>query len=340
MLALAALASVCSWFALDAPGRGPRVPVGSRAMALYPLPAVHLPGAACELRNIEPRNIAMCREQSEFVAALVDADGSRCASVGSVLRIDDVRPASSDNSGRVLTSLESATVLRVRCTVVGRARIVGCANLEAWRDWRRAREHAEYLVADVVDYSDDESGSGSRSSGSTSCGEDVMEDVVDDLFRLVDALLAAPEESQSGLDVAAVVASLEDAASLCEDGRWWDALELWQRYCATRSAAELMRHRAERDELLIDAKLKQGGMLSLPVNERALPPADRARLRDLDARAHDATSQMELDDSASFQACLESRLPAERAERLQQGVQREAGRLARRAALQRALDAS
>ena len=122
--------------------------------------------------------------------------------------------------------------------------------------------------------------------------------------------------------------------------RWWEALELWQRHCATRAAVLAAQHRAERNELIIEAKLQQGGMLTIPVDEALLPEADRARLRDLDRRAADAASQIGLDDAASFQACLESRSAQERARRLLQGVQREAERLARRAALRRALDAS
>ena len=205
-----------NWFNLDAPGRGPRIPPGSRQLALYPLPAVYLPGSTCELRNIEPRNIAMCREQSEFVASLVDDDGSRCASIGSILRIDSVQPAVSDTSGRVLASLESESLLRVQCTVVGRAHIVGCENLEAWRDWRRAREKAEYLLADVVDYADDDDG-GMGDEDDTS---KLIDDVVDSLYRLTDALLEADElEGPNLFDTQAAVASLEDAATLCEDGR-------------------------------------------------------------------------------------------------------------------------
>jgi len=81
-------------------------------------------------------------------------------------------------------------------------------------------------------------------------------------------------------------------------------------------------------------------VLSIPVNEATLPEADRVRLWDLDSRAADAAKQIGLDDASSFLACLKSRSAAERAERLLQGVQREAERLARRAALRRALDAS
>ena len=64
------------------------------------------------------------------------------------------------------------------------------------------------------------------------------------------------------------------------------------------------------------------------------------QLADLDARAADAVAQMGVDDTATFQACLEARRPAERAAILLRGVEREAERLMRRAALQRALDAS
>ena len=74
--------------------------------------------------------------------------------------------------------------------------------------------------------------------------------------------------------------------------------------------------------------------------QHSLDAADRGKLADLDARAADAIDQMGLDDNAAFQACLEARRPAQRAEILLRGVQREAERLGRRAALKRALDMS
>ena len=79
-------------------------------------------------------------------------------------------------------------------------------------------------------------------------------------------------------------ALLEQAAELASAERWWEALELWQVHCATRRAAAATRHRSERNEFLIDAKIRQGGALQIPVNERSLPTADREQLADLDAR--------------------------------------------------------
>lgn len=64
------------------------------------------------------------------------------------------------------------------------------------------------------------------------------------------------------------------------------------------------------------------------------------KLIDLDLRAKEALAQIGLDDVQTFQACLEARSTSERAALMLEGVQREAARLARRAALQRALDAS
>ena len=319
-------------FQLDAPGRGPRIPQSTRQMALYPLPAVYLPGSECMVRNIEPRNKKMCQEQSEFVVACVNADRSACASIGSVLRIDNVRPARRDNSGQVLATTEESNVLEVRCTVVGRVRIVACDNLEAWRD----RSRAEYLVADVADYDDEVE----ESAAPDDVSPPDEDEVAGAIYKLTDALLeSAPADgSEPGLDVDAAVASLEYAAELCADHRWWDALDVWQMHCATRLAAVAALHRVERNEFVIDAKMRQGGMLEIPVKEWTLDIADRVKLADLDARAADAAAQMGLDDASSFQEMLETRLPAERAALLLRGVEREAERLARRASLARSLE--
>ena len=351
-------------FRLDAPGRGPRAPPGTRQVALYPLPAVYLPGSQCVVRNIEARNIAMCRERAEFVAARVSADRASCASVGALLRIDDVRPAPRDYSGRVLAEGASENergVLEVRCSVVGRVRVVACANLEAWRKPQRD----EYLVADVAPYEDDGEGEAKAAAVEAAAAAAALEaaaveaaagaaeqevwwmgaaaasDVADAIYQLIDALLATDGLSGAAgaKDIDALVGSLERAAALAEEADWWGALELWQAHCATRQAGAAAAHRAERDELLIDAKLRQGGALQIPVREETLEQADRARLADLDARAADAIAQTGVDDASAFQACLEARTPAERAAILLHGVQREAERLARRAALERALGA-
>ena len=124
------------WFPLDAPA--PATLAAGRAMPLYPLPALYLPGSTCmvaapaalptppaapaaaaaptappphpprlsrarrthrthhaahtkQVRNVQLRNIAMCKENSEFAAALVsldDAQHAQCSRVCSVLRVD------------------------------------------------------------------------------------------------------------------------------------------------------------------------------------------------------------------------------------------------------------
>ena len=158
-------------------------------------------------------------------------------------------------------------------------------------------------------------------------------------IRLGEALLEI-SDAEDDFDVDAAVASLEEAAELASTQRWWDALELWQVHCATRRAAAATRHRSERNEFLVDAKLREGGALQIPIDERSLAPADRGRLAGLDRRASDAAAQMGLDDVSAFQAALESRGVAERVAVLRDGVHRETERLAARAAVRRAFDAS
>lgn len=269
------------------------------------------------------------------------------------MRIDDVKRAARDNSGMVLADSAVSSVLEVRCTVIGRVRIVACENLEAWRV-----RSDEYLVADVEAYDDDDDVDDASDIAAASAalapiaapeeawwmGAAAAGDVADALYRLVDELLALAavegSDAAGGTDVDAAVESLERAAARAEDEDWWGALDVWQVFCATRLAASAALHRAERNEFIIDAKLRQGGEMRIPVQEWTLEAADRAKLADLDARARDAVAQMGVDDIAAFQDCLEARRPSQRAAVLLRGVEREAERLARRAALRRALDAS
>ena len=321
-----------SWFSLDS--ASPNSPRSARAstarLPLYPLPTVYLPGGTCELRNIEPRNRAMCCEHDEFVASLVAPDGDKCARIGAVLRVDDVSAAKRDSSGRVLVAQATTNVLHVRCTIVGRAEIISCANLDDWRSPDRDR----YLMVDVANYDDEADAAGA--AGDDDEGNVLTAEAPEALYGLVDALLE--DSAADGIDAggrSAAVETLEQAADLAEGGKWWEALELWQRHCATRRAAHWAQHRADRDEFLVDAKIRQGGALQLPVREATLPEADRASLADLDRRAEDAAVQMGLDDNEGFQACLQSRGPAQRARLLRDGARREADRLRRRALLAR-----
>jgi Lon protease-like protein len=304
-------------------------------LALYPLPAVYLPGSTSMLRNVEPRNIAMVREQDVIVASLLDGNRRRCAEVGSLLRIDDVQREAADSSGQVLSSAASSDVLMVHCTVIGRVQLLKCDNLDAWITGDT------YLLADVCEYTDEEGSEQSLSDGVTE--ERLRADVADSIYRLVDALLLEEQMADGaadGINATAAVAALEEAASHIASGCWWEALEVWQRHCATRVFALQAQHQVERNEFVIDCKLKEGGVLQIPVQEHTLCDKDRRKLMDLDARAREALDEMGLDDAGTFQGCLEARTVRERAMVLRAGVLREAERLDRRAALRRALDAS
>ena len=104
LLLLLPTAAALRWFPLDVPAPAASGTAGARPMALYPLPALYLPGATCTVRNVQLRNIAMCKEEREFAAALVsldDAQRAQCARVCSVLRIDSIQPAARDASGKV-----------------------------------------------------------------------------------------------------------------------------------------------------------------------------------------------------------------------------------------------
>ena len=69
---------------------------------------------------------------------------------------------------------------------------------------------------------------------------------------------------------------VEEAATLATAETSWRALELWQRYCATRLASADADARADRDEVLIDAMVRLGGAISVPATRRC--PDDRRRI--------------------------------------------------------------
>ena len=302
-----------SWVRFDA---SPTAATNTQQYPLYPLRATYMPCGSVELRNTEPRNVRMCRETEYFVATLLNADGASCAEVGTLLRIDDVENATRDATGQVLARPRDAPrALRVRCTAVGRRRLVGIRNGDAYFD-AGARLRGEFLVGEFEAYEDEES-----------------TDTTPDNAASALAFLA---RSLQG-DERRVV---EEAATLATVETSWEALELWQRYCATRRATAVADARADRDELLIDAKVRQGGAITVPVDISTLPPDDRRRILENDERAADALEQLEIADAAAFQALLEERSATARLAALAAGALREGSRLAQRAALQRAFAAS
>jgi len=281
------------------------------------LRATYMPCGRIELRNIEPRNVRMCKEAEYFVASLLNADGASCAEVGTLLRIDAVENATRDTTGQVLACpREAPRVLRVRCAAVGRRRLVNVKNGDAYFD-AGARLRGEYLVGEFEDYDDDE--------GATDAPPPAAAPAL--------AFLARSLEEDERIVV-------EEAAALATVTTSWEALELWQRYCATRLATVSLESRADRDELIIDAKVRAGGAITIPVDESTLPPDDRRRILAADERAADALQQLEIADAAAFQAILETRSVDGRLTALADGALREGSRVAQRAALQRAFAAS
>ena len=304
-----------SWVRFDAPPPTNAANTAQR-YPLYPLRATYMPCGSVELRNTEPRNVRMCKETEYFVASLLNADGASCAAVGTLLRIDGVENATRDATGQVLVRPRDAPrALRVRCTAVGRRRLVGIRNGDAYFD-AGARLRGEFLVGEFAEFEDEE-----------------QTDTTPDNAASALAFLA---RSLQG-DERRVV---EEAAALATAENSWAALELWQRYCATRLATAAADARADRDELLIDAALRRGGAITVPVDISTLPPDDRRRILENDERAADALRQMELADATAFQALLEERSATARLAALAAGALREGSRLAQRAALQRAFAAS
>ena len=304
-----------SWVRFDAPPPTNAATTTQR-YPLYPLRATYMPCGAVELRNTEPRNVRMCREAEYFVASLLHADGASCAEVGTLLRIDGVENATRDNTGQVLARPRDAPrALRVRCTAVGRRRLVGIRNGDAYFD-AGARLRGEFLVGEFEAYEDEEP-------------TDTTPDNAASALAFLARSLQGDERNV-----------VEEAAALATAETSWEALELWQRYCATRLATAAADARADRDELLIDAALRRGGAITVPVDISTLPPDDRRRILENDERAADALEQLEIADAAAFQALLEERSATARLAALAAGALREGSRLAQRAALQRAFAAS
>jgi len=262
-----------------------------------------------------------------FVASLLADDGSACASVGCVVRVDAVEEFARDSYDQVFTEppalSERDYLLLLNCTVLQRVEIQSVDNPEAWMDAGKR----DFLIAQVADYADAADDAGAAAGGALAA----------DALAVVATVIERSDKIWMAQSLAATLLAASAHARRLES---WEASELWQRYCATMIAYVDSEHSAERSEVLIDAAINRGGPLLLPVDVDTLDARDRKRVDELDARHADYKAQLRLHTARDFQDALESTSAADRLMRLAKACTAEAVRLGARAGLDEAFQKS
>lgn len=104
---------------------------------------------------------------------------------------------------------------------------------------------------------------------------------------------------------------------------------IWQALCYTVREGRQILLSSDRNELLVEAAVRKGGPLQLPVHVEDVSPADRKAVDDLQIQAQQDWLALHLDPCLDFQVLLELNTDVQRLEFLARLVSRERSRLAR-----------
>lgn len=314
-----------------------------RTMPLYPLSAVYLPTGRHSkfnhtLINTEPRNLQMARdlralsmkigpenEDPLFCVTLAALDTGRLAKVGTVMKMI----AMDDQTNRIV----------VTCVAQEAVDIVQIVNPEAASWDSRIRRSSEYLVAKVQSRPPKTEGTemdNDKSSGAATMADELLED-----YLAVRAFYTQQQNddisgaSSKDLPPFAIPLKMEEnlplftATDLGTSQGLYKFASIWQALCYTVREGRQILLSSDRNELLVEAAVRKGGPLQLPVHVEDVSPADRKAVDDLQIQAQQDWLALHLDPCLDFQVLLELNTDVQRLEFLARLVSRERSRLAR-----------
>lgn len=302
---------------------------------VYPLDACYLPICSSKspvmrneedyaiLRNVEPRNIKMAQdliqkneEDRVFCAVMRANDTGRIATVGTLMRI-----VSYDEQ-----LLWDGSIARIvlKCIPEKLVHIVRILNPEAWSRENRIKMSNEYLLANllVTNVARDQSKCMTYKKTQDQCVDIIkMYDNIKQVYESVGAGTASadvkkrldmddlPPFALEALNSLPIMPSI----SVENEHSFWSAAFIWQKVCFTVREAKRINLQALINELTIEAAMKSGGPLNLPVHREDLPFEKRMELNQIE---HNATqefiSKSNMDPSLNFQHLLSVSSTSER----------------------------
>ena len=109
--------------------------------------------------------------------------------------------------------------------------------------------------------------------------------------------------------------------------QFWRVADFWQTLCETVKEGRQLAVLADRNELLVAAAVRRGGILQLPVHVEDVEPADRQRVQELEQTAQRLWLDLRLDPCVDFQRLLAAERHGDRLRLFAEMVARERMRL-------------
>ena len=291
-----------------------------RTMPLYPLSACYLPtGHQHQLRNTEPRNLKMALDLGvggRFCVVFSALDTGRMASIGTVFHIRNMDPHHDPASGtltRIVLTCQAEELVQIR----------NIHNPEVAQWEQRLKRSSEYLMATVCARPELKMNDSERVQ---EISNGMLEDytVVSQLYKQGIGAEDLPPFSRERLED--VLPTSRDGSSI-DAAAFWHMAQDWQTLCYTVREGHQIALMSDQNELLIDAAMRQGGPLNLPVHVEDLLLEDRQKVQDLEVQGQHQWLSQQLDPSIDFQALLSFRTYDERLEYFASMIRRERKRL-------------
>lgn len=298
---------------------------GCHIVPLYPLSACYLPTGQHQLRNTEPRNLKMAHDLGiggRFCVVFSALDTGRIASVGTIFRILHMDPQNDPASGeltRILLTCEAEELVDLRN--------INNPEVAEWEN--RLKRSNEYLIATVSPRPDAMTNSGRLQQIYSAMLEDY--NLVSHMYKNGVGAEDLPPFSRERLEDVLPSRPLDGPI---DASNFWQMAQDWQTLCYTVREGHQIALVSDRNEMLIDAAMRKGGPLNLPVHVEDLLLEDRQKVQDLEVQAQQCWLSQNLDPSIDFQALLSFNTYDERLEHFASMIHRERKRLERRLQIQ------
>lgn len=287
---------------------------------LYPLSATYLPCSDTlhTLRNSEPRNIQMALDldmgkykEQLFCVVLMALDTGRVASTGTLMQLESIdiqtSPISPDEIQRIVVTCRPQAVVD----------IVYITNPQSMTLEKRLRKSKEYLEAHVKLRSVRDDVHINRKVDSLRTNYCAVRD----LYRQESTIKDLPPFAQAKLKELLPDRRMEGSSFD------WCLAQDWQTLCYTVREGRQIALVSDRNEFMVQTKIKQGGPLQLPIHISDLDPTARQNVQLMEQTAQVDWLSIKLDPAIDFQVLLQMESLDDQLEYLSFMIERERIRL-------------
>lgn len=297
-----------------------------RNMPLYPIPAVYLPNTMGETRlinNIERRNIQMILDCGGvggcFCTVLKVLDTGRIATVGTLLRIvhmdiqtiHPIPPTTTTTSTTTTTtpSLNQIQRIVVTCQPESIVDILYIENPVACTMEYRLQHPNEYLRGTVCvrrPINNDMDIMNTKNMTNIQCLCDRLYtdyNVVRQYYWNGVGMIDNTMPPISNIELSKALPMVQSSQEFVHN--FWKMANIWQTLCETVFATRQRILNADRNEMLVDAAIRKGGALQLPIHlDDITSTIDRQNIQRMEELAQELWQDLRLDPCIDFQKLL------------------------------------